>query len=74
MKTKVVAVGAILLVSTLGLAGCMYAGLGGPPCSGFGCRAGLLVPTPKSQSANQQGGGKTLATKRPASQSTKQGD
>ena len=59
MKTKVVAVAAILLGSTLWLAGCTYVGLGGgPPCSGFGCRAGLLAPTGKSQSATQQGDGK----------------
>lgn len=75
MKTKVVAVAAILLGSTLWLAGCTYVGLGGgPPCSGFGCRAGLLVPSGKSQSATQKGDGKTLTTKRPASQSPKQGN
>jgi hypothetical protein len=74
MKTKVVAFAAILLVSTFWLAGCMYAGLGGPPCYGFGCRAGRLAPTGKSQSATQQGDEKTLTTKQPASQSSKQGN
>jgi hypothetical protein len=69
MKTKVVAVAAILLASTLWLAGCTYVGLGGPPCYGFGCRAGLSAPNAKSQSATQQGKAKTLTSNRPASRS-----
>jgi hypothetical protein len=74
MKTKVVAVAAILLVSTLWLAGCTYARVGGPPCYGFGCRAGLLAPTGKSQSATQHGDGKTLTAARPASESSQHGN
>jgi hypothetical protein len=76
MKTKVVAVAAILLASTLWLAGCTYVGLGGPPCYGFGCRAGLSAPSAKNQSATQQNDRKTLTANRSASQSQspKQGD
>ncbi|MGD1209826.1 MAG: hypothetical protein ABR973_00520 [Candidatus Acidiferrales bacterium] len=68
MNTKLVAVAAILLASTLWLAGCTYVGLGGPPCYGFGCRAGLSAPSGKS-SATQPGDGKTLTSNRPASRS-----
>ena len=59
MKTKVVAVTAILLASTLWLAGCTYVGFGGPPCYGFGCHAGLSAPSGKSQSAARQNDRKT---------------
>jgi hypothetical protein len=73
MKTKVVAVTAILLASTLWLAGCTYVGLGGPPCYGFGCRAGLSTPSAKSQSAARQNDRKTPTANRLASESQRLG-